>query len=414
MKFRVLTESEYQNFYDTYRQASFMHSLEFAKWRQEYHNIMHLVGIEEAGVIIAAALILEEKTALKKKKFYAPRGLMVDYHNVKVLSFFTHELKQYIKRRGGFTFIMDPNVIYQIRDSDGKVDFNQKKDEQTIQNLLQLGYKHHGFNTCQYRWGCRMLLDEDYEIKKSRFSKSTKRNINNCIKKGVVVRKGTILDLIKMVDLFESDSERENSGFHRLLYYQKLYQYMCPLMTVYIAYLKPDIYYQSSLNLYEYEKRNNRDLEKKINRGPVGKRLLYQKETSDKLLLKYDHEMRRALALQEKYPQGKDIGYLLSIRSGNEYLTFSSKVLPEYKSFTPNYLMYQYHIQDAYREGFQYCHFNEIVGDFHPTSKHYGLYEFKKGFGGNVIEYVGRFELKLESFFTIYKFLKKDKRITRK
>ena len=113
-------------------------------------------------------------------------------------------------------------------------------------------------------------------------------------------------------------------------------------------------------------------------------------------------------------PTGKDIGCLLSIKSGREYLTLSSGVLQDYKSFTPKYQMYEKHIQDAYKEGFKYCNFYGITGDFNPENKYYGIYEFKKGFSGNVIEYVGEFELEVTSFNKFYKVLRKIKELLRR
>ena len=81
----------------------------------------------------------------------------------------------------------------------------------------------------------------------------------------------------------------------------------------------------------------------------------------------------------------------------------------EYRQFTPKYLMYEHHIKEAYKEGFEYCNFYGIAGDFNPENEYYGIYEFKKGFKPNVTEYIGQFELKTGPFYDIYKLLKKVK-----
>ena len=47
----------------------------------------------------------------------------------------------------------------------------------------------------------------------------------------------------------------------------------------------------------------------------------------------------------------------------------------------------------------------EIESETHVVVKDYGVYEFKKGFGGNVIEYVGEFDLEITNFNKIYKYL---------
>ena len=106
-----------------------------------------------------------------------------------------------------------------------------------------------------------------------------------------------------------------------------------------------------------------------MNKDKVGAKLLNQLDTSDKLIEKYKKEVDKATMFKKDNPNGKDIGCLLSIRSGNEYLTLSSGVLEEYKSFTPKYLMYEHHIKEAYKEGFEYCNFYGITGDFNKDGK---------------------------------------------
>lgn len=415
MKFCVLTEEEYRKFYEKYEDASFMQSIELSHLKKEYGQVIHLVGVKDNEELIAASMILETSTILNKKLFYAPRGLMADYHNKELLSYFTNELKKYIKKHNGFILTIDPNIIYRTRTSDGEIDPNDKPNDEAITNLKELGYKHYGFNlyldALQARWCYRIKLDEDYEEKKSKFSKSTRKNIESCIKKGLMVRVGTIDDLDTMTEIFDLTSKRKDFFSRSLSYYQKMYKNMHNLMTIYIAYLDPKIYLEHSKNLLEEELNNHKTIEEKMKKDKVGSRLLNQLETSNKLIAKYQNEVEKATKFKENNPNGKDIGCLLSIRSGNEYLTLSSGVLEEYKSFTPKYLMYEHHIKEAYKEKFKYCNFYGITGDFNKDGKYYGIYEFKKGFNGNVIEYIGQFELEVTGFYKVYKLLKKIKSI---
>lgn len=55
--------------------------------------------------------------------------------------------------------------------------------------------------------------------------------------------------------------------------------------------------------------------------------------------------------------------------------------------------------------------FGGISGDFNPDSDNYGVYEFKRGFGGNVVEYIGEFDLVVDKLFnSFYKFMFKTYR----
>lgn len=415
MEFCILTEDEFRNFSKSCPYESFMQTVELAHLKEELGSKIHYVGVKEDGNIIASSLMLEDTTILGKKMFYAPRGLLVDYHNKELLTFFTNNLKKYIKKQGGFILTIDPNVIYRVRTSDGEIDKNNPSDNESIQNLKDLGYKHYGFNiyldSRQARWCYRFTLDQDYESKKVKFSKSTRKNIDFCIKKGLMVREGTIDDLKVMAEIFEVTSKRRDFFSRSLDYYQKMYKHMKDLMTIYIAYLDPNIYYSHTFSLLEEAKKNYQIVLDKMEKDMVGSRLLSQKENALKQIEKYEKELEKATKFKEENPNGKDIGCLLSLRSGNEYLTLSSGVLAEYKQFTPKYLMYEHHIKEAYKEGFEYCNFYGITGDFNPKGKYYGIYEFKKGFGGNVIEYIGQFDLKTSNFYYIYKGLKRIKKL---
>lgn len=418
MEFTTLSEQEYRDFLKNNSNTSFMQTVELSNLKKDLGSKIHFVGIKDKDKIIAGSMILEDSTIFNKKIFYAPRGLLVDYHDKELLSFFTNELKKYIKKHNGFILTIDPNVIYRVRTSDGEIDSNNLEDNESINNLLSLGYKHYGFNlyldTKQARWCYRFTLDEDYESKKVKFSKSTRKNIDFCQKKGLMVREGTIDDLEVMAEIFEITSKRKDFFSRSLEYYQKMYHHMKDLMTIYIAYLDPEIYYNHTLSLLEEAKTNYQLVLDKMEKGMVGSKLLNQKELSLKQIDKYEKELEKADEFRQNNPNGKDIGCLLSLRSGNEYLTLSSGVLMEYKEFTPKYLMYEHHIKEAYKEGFKYCNFYGITGDFDPKGKYYGIYEFKKGFNGNVIEYIGEFELKISSFYYLYKFLKKVKKWIRR
>ena len=382
--------------------------------KEELGNIVHYVGVKKDNKLIAAALLLEEKSILGKKTFYSPRGFLIDYEDKETLKFFTEELKKYIKKHKGFMLTIDPNVIYRVRTSDGEIINNDEdKNDMLINNLKDLGYVHFGFNkyleALQVRWEYRLKLDRPYEEISKDFGKSTRKNIESCYKKGLLVRRGKIEDLPSMEEIFESTSKRKDFFYRSLEYYQKMYKHMHDLMTIYIAYLDPDIYLSHSEELLKEEEKNREEIEKKMETSCIGNKLLHQKEVSDNLIAKYKEEVEKAKKFKEEYPNGKDVGVLLSMKSGDEYLTLSSGILEEYKNFTPKYALYDYHIKDAYEMGYKYVDFYGITGDFDKSNKYYGIYEFKKGFNGNVVELVGQFSLKVTSFYDTYNALKKLK-----
>lgn len=414
MKFEVLTEKEFSVFASNHEQASFFQTVGTAKLREIYGSKIHFVGVKENKKVVAAAMISETVTFMKKKTFYAPRGFILDYHNYELLNFFTNELKKYLKDKNPLQIKIDPNVIYQIHANDGSIVDGAYKEDEAINNLKKVGFKHYGFNTdfiyTQSRWNVRLSLDKDYEELKNNFSKSTRKNIESTYKKGVRIRKGTFEDLESMEDILIKTAERKNFEARSLEYYKNMYKCLGSLMNIYIAYLDGDIYLESSKSLLEEEQKHNKEIIKKMEKDMVGSKLINQKETSDKLLEKLTKEVEIATNFKRENPNGKDIGVLISLESGLEYITLYSGILVEYKKFTPKYLMYDAHIRDAYDKKIKYANFYGISGIFDKNDADYGMFEFKRGFGGNVVELIGEFSYSLSPLYNVYILLRNIKR----
>lgn len=419
MDFVILTEKEFRDFSTQSEQANFMQTVELGNLRINNGVKVNYVGVKKGNNIVAASLIEEEVTIFGKKIFYAPRGFLIDYHDKELLTFFVENLKKFVKAKNGFKITIDPNVVYQIRNADGSVIDEDLKDEETFKNLTDLGFKHFGFNLYlearQVRFAYRMLLDRPYEEKKKEFSKSTRKNLELTYQKGLSVRKGDNNDLAKMEYLFENTATRKDFYFRKLDYYKEMYKYMGDLMTIYFAYLDPDKYLESANHNLMVEQNTNKEILDKMKKDKVGAKLTSQKEISDNRLIKLQKEVEEAQKFKKENPKGKDIACLLSMWNGSEYLTLTSGSLEEYRKFTPKYAMYDAHIKDAYKKEYTSCNFYGISGNFQKENNPlYGVYEFKRGFGGNVIEYIGEFTLEVTPFNRIYNILRTFKRMIKK
>lgn len=419
MKFVTLTKEEFRSFSMNHPMANFMQTTDLGDLRLNNGIKVYYVGVKKNNELLAATLLEEEPSIFGKKIFYAPRGFLIDYHDKKLLKFFVESLKKYIKERNGFKLTIDPNLIYQIRNSDGSIIDDENKDDESFNNLCELGFKHFGFNLYlearQVRFAYRMMLDEPYEIKKQNFSKSTRKNLELTYKNGLLVRKGGEADLSIMEDLFKDTATRKDFFYRKLDYYKEMYKYMRNLMTIYFAYLDPKKYLECAKANLNEEKVKNKEILDKMQKDMVGAKLKSQKESSDQRLIKLQKEVEEAEEFGKKYPQGKDIACLLSMWNGDEFLTLTSGSLEKYRKFTPKYAMYDAHIKDAYKNGYKACNFYGISGNFKKENNPlYGVYEFKRGFGGNVIEYIGEFTLPITLFDKFYNILRAIKRLIKK
>lgn len=418
MKFVTLTEKEFTKFAVSHPQESYFQTAEIANLRRTYGSTIHFLGVKEKDKVIAASMFSETKTLCGKKTFYAPRGFLIDYHNKKLLEFFTKELVEYVKKKNCMMIKIDPNVIYQVRDINGKEKKDEKPDDETIENLKSLGYRHYGFNTdfefTQSRWNFRVTLDVPYETLKQQFSKSTRKNIEATYRKGIQVRIGTKEDLESMEEILVKTAERKKFQYRTLDYYTRMYEKMGDLMRIYIAYVEPKQYIECSKELLKEAEEKYQEVQYKMKKDMIGDKLKKQEENALKQIEKCKKDLEEAKEFEKENPNGKDIGVLISLKSGQEYLTLYSGYLVEYRKFTPKYAMYNEHILDAYRFKIPYANFYGISGIFDPNDKNFGMYEFKRGFGGEVIEMIGEFTYPTSNWYYIYMALRKFKIILKK
>ena len=413
MKFIELTEEEVKNYVTGNPQASFLQTVEWGSLRKIYGSDIRYLGIKEDDKVLAATMVSIDKAALGKKRMYAPRGFIIDYHNKELLKFFTEEIKKYAKKNNILFIKIDPNIIYQVRDINGDEYPNSNKDDEAINNLKELGYIHSGFTLdlgdSQSRWNFRLTLDKEYEELAKNFSKSTRKNIESTYNRGMRVRVATLEDLPSMEEILIATAERKNFQYRSLEYYTNMFKTIKDGVRIYIAYLDPNIYLESTEKLLSEANKNKEEVLYKMEKDMVGPKLKNDLIQADKQITKYTEELELAKKFKEENPNGKDIGTLVSLVSGDEYLTLYSGIMMEYKKFTPKYLMYNEHIKDAYKLGMKYIDFYGITGHFNKDDKDYGMYEFKRGFGGEVIEMIGEFTLPTSKLYPIYKFLKKLK-----
>lgn len=421
MKFCVLEREEFKKFAVGHPQETFFQTVENADLRASYGSIIHYLGVKDGDKVVAGAMFTETPCMFHKKKFYAPYGVLIDYHDFELLKVFTDGLKDYCKKHHALFARFDPNVVYVARDADGKIMGGAKKEDGIISSLKKLGYHHFGFTKdyrfTQSRWNFRIHLDISYEELKKRFSKSTRKNIEHMYEKGVRIRRGKKEDMPVCCKMFRASAERkhfDHLGTNRdVEYYERMYDYYGDLMETYIAYVDTNIYLEHVKSELKKEEEKKQSILEKMKKDMVGQKLKSGLESSDSRIVKLEEEVKYAEELKANYPNGVDVGALISIKSGREYVSLVSGILGEYKKFMPKYVMYNEHILDAYRMGLEYVNFFGCGGKFDESSLIYGVYEFKRGFSGEVQELIGEFNLPISPTYYIYHFLRRMKIIYR-
>ena len=107
---------------------------------------------------------------------------------------------------------------------------------------------------------------------------------------------------------------------------------------------------------------------------------------------------------------------------GNEVLSLHGGSLSKLMQFQSAYSTHYAGIKYAVENGYKKYNFYGITGDFRKENPLYGLYLFKKSFGGHVVELIGEFDLITSKFwfhsyniaFSSYHFLKNIKKKIKK
>lgn len=413
MKLVNLTEEQMQQFVENSNQASFYQLPGWGKLKKINAWKYYMLGYQEKNEIKAACLLLEKQTPICKKIFYSPRGFIIDYHNKKLLQEFTEEIKKFIINHKGFMLKIDPNVVYQLRDKEGSI--ITENDQETIDNLKDLGFKHFGFNkffeTMQPRFLCAFKL-EDYETTLNKLSKTTKKHIIQLDSLGTKVKEATKSEIEIAVRLLDTTASRKKISTRPASYYIKMKECLKDNISIYLCYFDKDEVIDKYKNLIDGEEKNKSEILKKMQIDMVGNKLKTKLKESENKIQKYKQGIEKISTINDKRVY---IGSLFSCWVGEEGITLLSGTDDKYKEFLPKYAMYNHHIKTAIQRNKKYINFYGITGCFDKDSKDYGIYEIKKGFNPTVIELIGEFDLILNRLdYTLYKIALKLYKLTKK
>ena len=108
----------------------------------------------------------------------------------------------------------------------------------------------------------------------------------------------------------------------------------------------------------------------------------------EKLLREMGEDARLYMALYNDKP----VAGTLAIHFGNKVWYLYGASSNQYRNVMPNYLLQWNMIQWAVEEGCEVYDFRGVSGDLTPENPLYGLYLFKKGFSGELVEFCGELE----------------------
>ena len=366
MEFVELTSDEFTFVCNNFDGNSFYQSSSWAKIKEYTGWIHYFVGVKKDNKIVACSLILGRKIYLNNFLYYAPRGMLLDYNDLELLTFFVEEIRKFLINKNGIIFKIDPLIIYKNHDRNGEYLNDNFSNQHIIDSLVNLGFHHHGFTIgyseeAQFRWS--YCLDVNKSI--DEIILDMNQRCRRCIKKYrnyplklVEVDESNINDFKAIM---EHTASRQNHFDRSLDYYRYLDNELGERSKLLIIYL---------------------DKDKFIN------------DFKDDKLFKIVSEDSRSMI-----PVSAGVFIFDKDRTNYVY----GGTYKAYMSLMAQYMMQMEMIILSKKLNIPLYDFGGISGDFDSNSENYGVYDFKRGFGGYVVEYIGEFDLILDKFgYTVY------------
>ena len=387
MKFRDdLTEEEYKTFWKNCENQHFLNSYEWGIVNKENRGqIPIFVGLEDnKGKLVAATLLLKKKVPFNMCYFYASRGFLIDWNNKELVKEFTLKLKEYLKFKNGIYLKVDPDIMYQEVDVEGNIVEGGKNNYELFNYLISLGYVHQGFNKLyeknQPRYTFRTYFDkyDSFEDVEKDISKTFMRSIKRSYNYDLIISEDDKID--EFYNLVKKISLKDDFKAYSNKYYNDVFKLFSKdgYIKNFTAKINPKKIIDKYTKLLEQEKNEDRKVK-------IKKDIDYFK---DKIKVSDEFVIASLICIYT------DIG-AWSLYIGNDEIA-------EYTG-TVNRLYYEF-IKDAYERKFKYADLFGVVGD--PKTKYKnlaGIYEYKRKLGGELIEFIGEFDLVNKPF--MYKVL---------
>lgn len=420
MTFEEITAEEFRDYARTSPYKSFMQTPEVAKYRESNGWTVYYLAAKLNGEIKAASMLVAKPTFLGKSTFIAPGGPLLDLSDAPLTDFFMKSLKRYIKSHNGYVLHISPYYELIERDRHGEPVPGGFDHQNAVKNLKDLGFlpiKHP--SQPQYMYALDLEGKSPEDLMKD-FKSNTRGHIRKAEKMGVKVRELGRNELKIFKDITEKTSKRRDFTDQPLSYYEQMYDLFVPrgealfllaevdegaegmaetsISRNISRFASPETYIPDEPARNELPKANRFARKGGSAGAPAydveGEQVHSEKRRSDRTTSNF---LPLSAAMFMLY--GDEAVYLFS-GSDEKYM----------KDYNAQYELQWYIIKYAAEHHFKRYNFYGIHG-LPKEGETDGVYEFKKGFGGQVLEYIGTWELPVnQTFYQLKNVLKKLRR----
>lgn len=390
MIFKELTETQFKEFSELHPARSFLQTPNMANLQMTKGHRIYYVGVINNEILVCASLIIGIKSRFGYY-YSAPRGYLIDFNDDALLAFFNANLVTFLKNRQGYLFNIEPKVLYIQRDIDGSPVLGGFNHQTIVDKLIQLGFHHNGFYieldlSKQVRWAFVL----NYETKNedtifNEFKATTRNLIRKAIKYHVSVEELPYERLDEFKKIVDSTGLRKSFDSRPLSYYQSMYHHFHK--DGYLKFMVAKVNLTSLTETLLLEKNQLDAKLAKLSDNSSGKYIEYTEALNG-----IHKRLEEAATFKEKYGESPLLAGGMFMLYGDESVYLYSGSYEDLMVYNGQYLIQWEIIKYGLSHGFKRHNFYGISGDFSKSNKRWGVYEFKRGFNGEVIEYIGDFD----------------------
>jgi alanine adding enzyme len=394
LEFAILSDSEFEAFAVKHPQNSFLQSVDFARFQRARGQQAELFGIRRGGEVVAAGKLNYTTTRLGYTVCECAKGPLMDYSDPELVRAVVGLLRQRATERKAAELRISPNLKYIARDEDGAEHPEIEDNRPLVAQLSGLGFQHQGLdmNFVNVNWMFIKSLEgiKDAEELIMGTSYRTRKAIRKAEKNGVFLEQATLETLDDFYGALSKAGDEKGFVYRERAYYEHLLRTTSPEFTkLMMAKIDIPAYRKSITERLAAESATAAELRREVEETGSKKKANRLKVVQD-LVDSYE----RSLKDIERFPDSVGVATVAAIHFvcyGDEVVCVIGGTVQDYIYFNGATSLYWGMMLHALEKGYARYNFYGTFGISGQDEEGHGGYEFKKGFGGEVVQLVGDF-----------------------
>ncbi|MDQ0675875.1 MULTISPECIES: peptidoglycan bridge formation glycyltransferase FemA/FemB family protein [Micrococcaceae] len=394
LEFAILSDSEFEAFAVKHPQNSFLQSVDFSRFQRARGQQVELFGIRRGGELVAAGKLNYTTTRLGYTVCECAKGPLMDYADLELVRDVVALLRGRAAERKAAELRISPNLKYIARDEDGAEHPENEDNRPLVAQLSGLGFQHQGLdmNFVNVNWMFIKSLEgiKDAEELIMGTSYRTRKAIRKAEKNGVFLEQATLETLDDFYSALSKAGDEKGFVYRERAYYEHLLRTTSPEFTkLMMAKIDIPAYRKSITERLAAESATAAGLRREVEETGSKKKANRLKVVQD-LVDSYE----RSLKDIERFPDSVGVATVAAIHFvcyGDEVVCVIGGTVQDYIYFNGATSLYWGMMLHALEKGYARYNFYGTFGISGQDEEGHGGYEFKKGFGGEVVQLMGDF-----------------------